>query len=84
MDIITNFHTAADVIDLSGLGMTLKYAGKLSSSSLSGHSVGWQVSGGNTFTYVNASATTERLSATTMKIDLQSSLSLSSSNIAHV
>ena len=84
MDIITNFHTAADVIDLTGLGTTLKYAGKLSGGSLSGHSVGWQVSGGNTFVYANTSSSTERLSATNMKIDLQGSLSLSSVNIAHL
>ncbi|HBK06647.1 MAG TPA: hypothetical protein DDZ81_12390 [Acetobacteraceae bacterium] len=83
MDIITNFHSAADQIDLRGLGITLKYAGKIKSTSLAAESVGWQSSGGNTFVYVNTSAGTESTSAANMKIELHGGISLSSGNILH-
>ncbi len=82
MDIITNFHPAVDLIDLSGLGVPLKYAGQSSNGHLSAHSVGWQVSGGNTFVYVNTSSSRESLTATDMKIELQGTISLSGSNIS--
>ncbi|HQT77758.1 MAG TPA: NF038122 family metalloprotease [Rhodopila sp.] len=84
MDIITNFHTATDRIDLTGLGHTLKYAGKLGKTKLAAGSVGWQTSGGNTYLYVNTSTGAENLSATNMKIELAGSLSLTSGNILHL
>ena len=83
MDIITNFHAAADQIDLRGLGITLKYDGKIKSASVAADSIGWQNSGGNTFVYVNTSTGTESTSATNMKIELQGGVSLSSGNFLH-
>lgn len=86
MDQITNFHVAMDLIDLTGLGTPLKYAGQLSgnSKSIAAGSVGWQASGGNTNIYANTSSVSEALTAANMKIGLQGSISLSSSNILHV
>ena len=82
MDIITNFNAASDLINLSGIGSTLKYAGQVNGS-LAGHSVGWNVSGGNTYLYVNTGGGKESLTGTNMKIELQGSISLSSNNILH-
>ena len=84
MDIITNFHSASDTIDLRGLGVALNYAGKISTTSLSANSVGWQGKGGNTFVYVNTSSVSEKLTGIDMKIELQGGISLSSGNIAHL
>jgi hypothetical protein len=84
MDIITNFHAAADLIDLTGLGVTLNVAGKLKSGSIGAHSVGWQTSGGNTFVYVNTSAGSEKLASANMKIELQGSVPLTSGNFLNL
>jgi hypothetical protein len=93
MDVITNFH-GADTIDLTGLGVSLKYDGSLSSTirhghkssnlTLPAHSVGWQQSGGNMFVYVNTSGNSESLAGSDMKIELSGSVSLSSGNIVHL
>lgn len=80
MDIITNFQASNDLIDLSGLGVSLSYAGKIHGSSLGADSVGWQASKGSTSVYVNTSSGSESLSATNMTIGLNGSLSLSSHN----
>jgi hypothetical protein len=82
MDIITNFHAAADQIDLRGLGIALQYDGKIKSK-LAADSVGWQNSGGNTFVYVNTTAGAVNTSAANMKIELLGGISLSSGNILH-
>jgi hypothetical protein len=84
MDVITNFHAASDLIDLTGLGSTLADAGKFKGNTLAAHSVGWQTSGGNTFVYVNASAGAETLTATDMKIGLAGNMTLSSGNLLHL
>jgi hypothetical protein len=84
MDLITNFHTATDVIDLRGLGESLRAAGRILGSTLAADSVGWQTSGGNTYVYVNTAGTSERLTAPSMKIELAGSLQLTSSDIAHL
>lgn len=84
MDIVTNFRAGRDLIDLSGLGVPLQYAGSISNSNLGARSVGWQTSGGNTFVYVNTSAANEKLTATNMKIELLGAVSLSSNSILHV
>ena len=86
MDLISNFHVATDVIDLRGLGVSLRYAGSISSfgSTLAADSVGWQTSGGNTYIYVNTSSASERLTAANMKIELAGSVRLTSSDIAHL
>jgi hypothetical protein len=84
MDVITNFSTSKDIIDLTGLGSTLKVAGALRKTSIAAHSVGWQSSGGNTYVYVNTSSGSESLASANMKIDLQGSLSLSTGNISHL
>jgi Ca2+-binding RTX toxin-like protein len=85
MDIIGGFHSATDTIDLRGLGgHTLSFAGKFSGTKLATYSVGYQVSGGNTFVYVNTGGTSEALTATNMKVELLGSVSLTGSNILHV
>ncbi len=85
MDVITNFHAAADMIDLTGLGTALSYAGKIGATNkLAAGSVGWQVSGGNTFVYVNTSTASESLTAANMKIEMLGSLSLGTGNIVHL
>ena len=93
MDIITNFQ-GSDTIDLTGLGMPMKYDGSLPSSIKHGHttsnlvlpaqSVGWQTSGGNTFVYVNTSGSSESLTSSNMKIELLGPVSLASGNIVHL
>lgn len=82
-DVITNFHTAADVIDLTGLGTALRYGGRIATSSLAADSVAWQVSGGNTFVYVNTGTSAESLSGADMRIQLRGGISLTSGNILH-
>jgi len=71
MDVIKNFNAATDLIDLTGLGTHLSYAGKFGrAGTLAADSIGWQVSKGNTFVYVNTSGSAEGLSAANMKIEL--------------
>ncbi|MDE2582153.1 MAG: M10 family metallopeptidase C-terminal domain-containing protein, partial [Rhodospirillales bacterium] len=84
MDVITNFHAAVDVIDLTGLGTTLKYAGDLRKGQIGAHAVGWQTSGSETYVYVNTSSGTESVSAANMKIDLHGSMKLNSANFLHL
>lgn len=87
MDIITNFNAAADLLDLTGLATALGYAGQIgggSRAALAPHSIGWQVSNGNTFIYVNTSGSTERLSAADMKIELAGRITLTSADFAHL
>ena len=84
MDVITNFNPAMDLIDLTGLGVALSYAGQIGGlGRLAANSIGWQVSNGNTFLYVNASSVSEKLAAADMKIELLGRVSLTSSDFAH-
>lgn len=83
-DVITNFHAAADLINLTGLGVSLKLAGAIRKSNLAADSIGWKSSGGNTFVYVNTSGGTQSLGATDMRIELLGSISLGSGNFVHL
>ncbi|GAC1356434.1 MAG: hypothetical protein NVSMB42_15210 [Herpetosiphon sp.] len=83
MDVITNFHSGTDAIDLTGLGMSLGVVGKLKTS-IAAHSVGWQSSNGNTFVYANVSNSAEGLSTSNMKVELQGSISLAPNNFHHL
>ena len=85
MDIVANFNAAQDLVDLTGLGGSLTYAGQLAggATSLGGHQVGWQQSGGNTFLYVNTAHKTESLGSTDMKIELAGTVSLTAGSILH-
>ena len=83
MDLITNFHAASDLIDLTGLGTTLGYAGQLNTPALGADSIGWQQSGGNTYVYVNATGSSQNLSATSMKIELQGLVTPGAGNFLH-
>jgi hypothetical protein len=58
-----------NMLDLTGLGTALSYAGQDTTSRLTAHSVGWQVSSGNMFVYVNTTGASESLSATNMEIE---------------
>jgi hypothetical protein len=84
IDVITNFHAATDLLDLTGIGTVLSYAGNIAAAKLAAHSIGWQVSGGNTFVYANTSSVSEAQGAANMKIELQGSVALSSGNILHL
>ncbi len=85
MDVITNFHVGTDAIDLTGLGITLSYGGKVGGKSkLAAHSIDWLSGRGNTVVYVNTSAGSESLSAANMKIDLTGNIALTSANFLHL
>lgn len=82
MDVITNFHSG-DVIDLTGLGTRLSFAGSVSNS-LAARSVGWAQSGGNTFVYVNTSGRSQSLGGVSMKIELLGNITVVGGNISHL
>ncbi len=96
MDVITNFH-ASDLIDLTGLGISLSNAGSLPATITTGHgknasttnqvlgahAFGWQASNGNTLVYVNTGSASEALGAANMKVELQGSIALTSANFLH-
>ena len=84
-DLITNFHATTDLIDLTGLGITLNYGGKVGwKSSIAAHSIEWTSSRGATTIYVNTSASSEKMPAANMKIDLSGNISLGSANFLHL
>jgi len=78
MDVISSF-ASNDLLDFSGISTALRLAGAVGSS-LSANSIGYQLSGGNTFVYVNSSSGTETLASANMKIEILGSHALSSSN----
>ncbi len=84
MDILTNFSTSKDFIDLTGIGSTaLTFVGGVFGNKLAAGSVGFQISGFHTFVYVNTSSAAEALTATNMKIDLLGWQLLGANNILH-
>ena len=84
MDIITNFSARKDFIDLTGIGSTaLTFVGGVLGNKLAPGSVGFQISGFNTFVYVNTSGTSEALANADMKIDLTGWQTLGANNILH-
>ena len=84
MDIITNFHAATDLIDLTGIDAAkLTFVGNFSGSRLAADSIGYKVSQGHTYIYVNTTGAQETLSATNMKIELAGSIALTSKNFLH-
>lgn len=84
MDVITNFNATMDKIDLTGLGTTLSYAGKLGKhGKLGAHSIAWQVNHGNTYIYVDASSGSQSLGSASMEIELRGGISLTASNFLH-
>ncbi len=84
MDIITNFNASKDFIDLTGIGSThLTFVGSVLGNKLAADSIGLQISGFNTYVYVNTSGAAESLTATNMKIDLSGWQQLGSNNILH-
>ena len=80
MDIITNFNASSDLIDLSAFSSSLTKFAAFTGSSVTAKSVGWQVSNGNTFVYVNTSSAAETLTTANLKLELQGSLTLSRGN----
>ena len=85
MDIITNFNVAMDVIDLTGMGTKLAFAGAIAATTttIAADTIGFQSSGGNTFVYVNTSTSSEKLTAANMKIELQGTVSPIASSFLH-
>jgi len=86
MDIITNFKVGVDLIDLTGIGTKLTYAGAIASTgtAIAADSIGFQTSGGNTFVYVNATTASEKLTAASMKIELTGTVALTTGAFAHL
>ncbi len=84
MDVITNFHTSTDLLDFTGLGQHLTVAGPLLYGYIAGASIGWQVSGGNTFVYINTSGAAASLGGASMKIELEGNVGLSAAAISHL
>ena len=83
-DIITNFNTALDKIDLTGIGtMALSFLATQVTTSIPARSIGWQQSGGNTLVYVNTSTSSESLGSANMEIELNHSISLNAANFLH-
>jgi hypothetical protein len=84
-DTITNFHVALDRIDLSGIGLKALHfqASQFTGSALSPDTIAWQVSGANTFVYVNTSSAGEPPGHADMEIVLNGKLTLTESNFVH-
>ena len=82
-DLITNFHVASDIINLTGLGIDLSYAGKLTGGAIAAGTVGWLISSANTYVDINTSGASEALAATSMTIELAGSMTLTASNFAY-
>jgi hypothetical protein len=84
LDVITNFNVTSDVIDFRALGTKLTYTGQVASgATLSGDSIGWQQSGGNTLVYVNTASGAQSLAAASMEIELTGLLAPTIGNFAH-
>jgi len=75
-DTITNFHVAVDRIDLLGIGSTALcfQASRFTGGTLSADTIAWQVSGTNTFVYVNSSNAGETPGHAHMEIELNGRL----------
>jgi hypothetical protein len=86
VDIITNFKVGVDLLDLSGLGTKLTYGGAIASSTtaIASDTIGFQTSGRNTFVYVNTGSGNEKLTAASMKIELQGTVALTTASFVHV
>lgn len=88
MDVITNFHANMDLVDLTGLGTTLSYAGQIGThgkqaNTLAAHAIGWQSSSGSTYIYVNTTSSSESVGSANMEIRLNGAISLASGNFLH-
>jgi len=83
-DLITNFMTGKDHIDLTGIGSAaLTFAGYDLGNKIGANSIAYQYSGMNTFLYVNTTGASESLSAANMKIALSGWVPVSTLNITH-
>lgn len=84
-DIIANFNTSKDAIDLTGIGSHLATIGALNAAatSIGAQSAGWLTSNGNTLLYVNTTSQSEVLSKANMEIELQGGIPLTAGNILH-
>lgn len=83
MDIITNFNTGTDLLDLTAVSAALRFVGQIATGKLAPGCIGWQSLGGSTFVYVNTSTRPERLTGTDMKIELLGNVALNGGNFAH-
>lgn len=84
MDDIVNFSAGKDFIDLTGISPAhLTFTGSLLGNSVAANSIGFQISGFNTFVYVNTSSATEYLASANMKIELSGWVTLGANNIMH-
>ncbi len=83
-DIIANFNPTLDKIDLTGIGTTaLSFQTTQVSTTVAARSIGWRQSGGNTFVYVNTTASSKSLGSANMEIELNHSISLTAANFLH-
>jgi hypothetical protein len=79
------FRVSLDRIDLSGIGSTALpfQASQFTGGTLSPETIAWQVSGANTFAYVNTSSVGETPGHADMEIVLNGKLALTESNLVH-
>ena len=83
-DIIANFNPTLDKIDLTGIGTTaLSFQTTQVSTTVAARSIGWRQSGGNTFVYVNTTASSKSLGSANMEIELNHAISLTATNFLH-
>jgi len=82
-DIVTNFNAASDLIDLTGLGVSLRTIGPITSRKLPVGCIGWQSTGDSTIVYINAGTRPERLVSTDMRIELLGGVTLTGANFTH-
>lgn len=83
-DIIRNFHTSKDLLDFTGITTRLGFAGAINGASLAADMIGYEVSGGNTYVYVNTSGVAESLGKTDMRVELLGNLTIGAANIVHL
>ena len=85
-DIIINFNTSQDKIDLTGLGLTplaFQAAHLAGGATIAANTIAWQVNGGNTSIYVNTSGAAETKAAANMRIELLGNLTPVASDFSH-
>jgi len=85
MDIINNFNVTTDFIDFTGLGAAFTSVAAMApgTTAVLANSIGWQVSAGETFVYVNTTNATETTATANMKILLAGDVALTASNFIH-
>ena len=86
MDVINGFNVSLHKIDLTGIGgghFTSFTNLSASATSINKNTIGWEISNGNTYVYVNNTSRSQNLSSASMEIKLTGLVSLTSGNVLH-